>query len=515
MENQQIGNAETASEGHADLIRKAGMHTLPNTIAPTNSKQGPFEIMTHLFHDLGIQSNVLVSAQYSHGSSQSLTQAKVAAALASVVREHPALSIIGIVRPSEKKKGNHRLWEARLPSIAFDDCVEFVQTAESLGKIYENAHNQWFDTHDMTKPWWKLIIVNGEHVVFVYHHSIADGLSGYAFHRSLLAALNEQENAASSTDTLVGDPSKALPPYPLDQIDDKLSWFHVIYHLILWLMIRFFINQKHFLFSDAVFPKTYPTAIKPFPVEERTITKVQTLRIRKEDMKKCLSACRQHNTSFTALLHTLIQVTLATDAYPNAKIGFSRLAINIRPLLRTDPGRDVFTNAASQYARKQFLGKYRAAGRTTSAETRRTEVEVDKSLTWKLAAKYKREMNRSLSSRKPLQDFLTGKLFGEDNEAVGMFTGLGLYQNNGFLISNLGVFEPKEGMVDGGWSVTDVGFSAGEIRAALADAGIIFNISSVKGGDCLVVATHEKGVINDEMVENVLEAIMKRLKLLL
>jgi hypothetical protein len=205
---------------------------------------------------------------------------------------------------------------------------------------------------------------------------------------------------------------------------------------------------------------------------------------------------------------------LATDVYPNAKLGFSRLAINIRPLLRIDPGRDIFTNAASQYARKQFLGSYRAAGRTVSSgDTPRTD--VDKSLTWELAAKYKKDLNKSWRSREPLQDFLTGKLFGEDNEAVGKFTGLGLYQNNGFLISNLGAFEAKEGMADGGWSITDVGFSAGEIRAALADAGIIFNVASVKDGDCLIVATHEEGVVKDEMVQQVLESIMKRLKLLL
>jgi hypothetical protein len=50
-------------------------------------------------------------------------------------------------------------------------------------------------------------------------------------------------------------------------------------------MVRFFIPQKYFLFSDAVFPKTYPTAVKSFPAEEKTVTKVQTLRIKKDDME--------------------------------------------------------------------------------------------------------------------------------------------------------------------------------------------------------------------------------------
>jgi Alcohol acetyltransferase len=492
--------------------------------AVTNRKQGPYEVMTHLFHDLGIQSNIFVSARYSHTGSEILTPAKVSAALASVVHEHTALSIIGITQPSEKKKGNHRLWEARLPSIAFQDCVEFIDDQpdgdEALSNVFENAHNEWFDAHDTSKPWWKLIIVNGKHVVFVYHHSIGDGLSGHAFHRSLLAALNEKQKASplneTAATTFVSDQATNPLPNPLDQIDDKLSWLHVISHLILWHIIRFFINQKHFLFSDATFSKSFPTAVKPLPVEERTVTKVQTLRIKKDDMKKCLDACRQHNTSFTALLQTLILVTLATDIYPKAKIGFSRLAVNIRPLLRVNPGRDVFTNAASQYARKQFLGKYRAAGRTTSSEQSPPQgVHVNVPAFWELARRYKADMSRSWKSRKSLQDFLTGKLLGEDDEEVGTFYGLGLYQNNGFLISNLGAFEPKQEMANGGWKITDVGFSAGEIRAALGDAGIIFNVSSVKEGDCLIIATYEEGVLESEMVRRVLGGIMERLKFLL
>ena len=480
--------------------------------------------MTHLFHDLGIQSNILVSARYSHAGSEILTPTKVSAALESVVHEHPALSTIGITRPSEKKKGHHRLWEARLPSIAFQDCVEFIDDKpdgdEALANLFENAHNEWIDAHDTSKPWWKLIIVNGTHAVFVYHHSVGDGLSGYAFHRTFLAALNEQQIFSqprhTAASTLIPDSTKNPPPYPLDLIDDKLSWPQVLSHLVLWHIIRFFINQKHFLFSDATFPRTYPTAVKPLPVEERTVTKVQTLRIQKDDMKKCLEGCHQHTTSFTALFQTLILVTLATDIYPKSKIGFSRLAVNIRPLLRVDPGRDVFVNAASQYARKQFLGKYRAAGRTASSEQSLPRgVQVNVSAVWKLARRYKADMNKTWKSRKLLQDFLTGNLLGEDDEEVGTFYGLGLYQNNGFLISNLGVFEPRQGMADGGWKIADVGFSAGEIRAALGDAGIVFNVSSVKGGDCLIFATYEEGVLEGEMVRRVLGTIMERLKLLL
>jgi hypothetical protein len=148
----------------------------------SDTLKGPFEVLTHVFHNLGIQSNVVVSAKYSH-KSEVLSPAIVFRALREVLKEHPTLSIIGVAQPSEKKKGNHRLWEVRLPVINLQDCVEFVDTPndgdDNLARQYEAIHNQWFDTANISKPWWKLLVVKGSHVFFIYHHSIGDGLSAY------------------------------------------------------------------------------------------------------------------------------------------------------------------------------------------------------------------------------------------------------------------------------------------------------------------------------------------------
>src|ERR1700709_1242888 len=158
--------------------------------------QGPYEVLTDLFHDLGVQSNILVSATYAHRGSGILTPARVSSALLLVIHEHPALWLIGVKQPSQRKEGNNRMWEARLPSIIFKDCVQFVNENNEgdagILKIFKKAHNQWFDTGNKSKPWWKLIVVNGRNLIFLYHHSIGDGLCGYAFHRSFLAALNLQ-----------------------------------------------------------------------------------------------------------------------------------------------------------------------------------------------------------------------------------------------------------------------------------------------------------------------------------
>ena len=97
----------------------------------SNSSKGPLELLTHLYHDLGIQSNVLVFAEYTKDG-QILTKSKVLKALAVVINDQSALSIIGVSQPSEKKEGNHRLWEARLPALRIQDCVEFLEIQGNL-----------------------------------------------------------------------------------------------------------------------------------------------------------------------------------------------------------------------------------------------------------------------------------------------------------------------------------------------------------------------------------------------
>ncbi|KAH8794214.1 hypothetical protein F5882DRAFT_50199 [Hyaloscypha sp. PMI_1271] len=128
---------------------------------------------------------------------------------------------------------------------------------------------------------------------------------------------------------------------------------------------------------------------------------------------------------------------------------------------------------------------------------------------------YKKDLNRATyESGRVMQDFLICKSLEGDLEDFS-FVGQGPYQNNSFLISNLGVFEPREEMVDGGWSIKDVGFSSGVIRAVLSDFGPVFDVASVKGGDCVISARYEEGLLKDAMVKDLSNSVLTRLKLLI
>lgn len=119
--------------------------------------------------------------------------------------------------------------------------MEFIQkpieTDNDLAGLFENCHHSWFHTKDTSKPWWKLVIA-GNLAVSILHHSIGDGISGYAFHRSFLAALNKEKEVCTTYSLqdakFIPALEVPLPPYPMEQIEEKLSWVHVIYHFILW-----------------------------------------------------------------------------------------------------------------------------------------------------------------------------------------------------------------------------------------------------------------------------------------
>ncbi|KAK9311646.1 alcohol acetyltransferase [Lipomyces starkeyi] len=495
-------------------------------------KAGPHETMFNLFHELGIQSNVLVAATYTHSDKRELTAPALFEALPVVINQHPALGIIGVDQPSQRKKGSHRLWEARLNTVNLRDCVEFVSRDgrdQGLQRIIEKSHNEWFDTKDRTRPLWKLVIVDNTHALFIYHHMIGDGLSGYAFHRSLLAALNEIEAqkiidrmSVGNEGPMVNIPTTLPPAHSQTLFQANVSIIYIVYAYLWWIIIRLIFSSESFLFSDATFTKKYPTPSNPFPKDKRTVTRIESMKINCTTKEKCLVACRIHNTTLTAVLHTLIQVTLAADIYPKAKIGFSRVAVDMRRYMKDHTGVDIMLNAVGTFADAQWLGRYREAGRDLSivggiGDDSSPRAHADIALLWDLARRYRARLHEDIyESNAALKEYVAAKLVGEDIEEFASqgFHNIRLFTNYSLLVSNLGVFRQIRGEVSGGWNIKHVEFSAGATKASVGNAGIVFNVASAELGELVINASYEEGVLKPETVRKVMEGLEKRLKLL-
>ncbi|KNB18509.1 hypothetical protein FOXG_15918 [Fusarium oxysporum f. sp. lycopersici 4287] len=66
--------------------------------------------------------------------------------------------------------------------------------------------------------------------------------------------------------------------------------------------------------------------------DNRTKTRVATIRISAARMRRIIAACRERKTSFTPLLIVMILSTLACDYYPEAKVGLTNCALDMRSL---------------------------------------------------------------------------------------------------------------------------------------------------------------------------------------
>lgn len=103
---------------------------------------------------------------------------------------------------------------------------------EALLRIVAHQHSQLWPNLDV-EPGWKVIIVQNASkkstgiafdAMFAFHHAPADGLSGMAFHRSFLEALNEPQALDLPNHCLKLPESIALPPAVEKVVDFKISW---------------------------------------------------------------------------------------------------------------------------------------------------------------------------------------------------------------------------------------------------------------------------------------------------
>lgn len=84
-----------------------------------------------------------------------------------------------------------------------------------------------------------------------------------------------------------------------------------------------------------------------------------------------------------------------------------------------------------------------------------------------------------------------------------------------FNVSNLGVFLGQDTSTRRRWKIDDMQFSAATIHSRVGWTGPVFNVAGVKGGDTVINANFEEGVLPRALVEDVLAATMARLEALI
>lgn len=498
--------------------------------------KGFLERLFHLYHRLGITSNVLVSAQYSsHGLT--LTKPIVTAALHRVVEAHPPLRLAFVRRPSAKK-GQLSLHRAMLHTIDLDSCVEYLDGSGVDTTTIERAHNEWLWTADEPdRPLWKLLVIGERDVIFVFHHMMADGLSGLIFHREFLAALDSLSPADSTktkSSVIHADPATTtFPLEPMDECEISLSIMEMIWTRIVWVFVLFFWGNKRIFSSLPPAPPYFSSVTGVAKPEQRIVTRISSYRVPAATMSKILDACRANGTTFTALFITMLTATLATDYFPEATIGCTGYACSLRPVLPMKrisgpkaSSAGVMVNAVSSGQEIHWLGRFRKIfikGDSTVGE-KMAGRKVDKKAAWDATRAYKEKMNTTAAG-KAARSWMGATLIGSDlDDLVNQgLPNVGLFLAPTYFVSNIGSFSGgHDGAANANdeskpqkWTIDDAQFSAGATNGNQRSHGIVFHMVGVKGRDTVINATYEDGIMSREMADGILRDVMSNIEALL
>jgi hypothetical protein len=298
-------------------------------------------------YSLRLYINVGLTGYYSGSHSTSL-QSTIFSALAIVVQQHPVLSTVFI------NESPSNIFYGRLPEIDLSKIVTFVQRQkpytgagadlESDG-LLEKQHDTGFEEMNGTAPFWRLMILTDSTAspkpsfaaTFICHHSVGDGVSVVAFHKSFLAALQTINGSLSST--IVQSPKTPMLP----TVEDVL---------------KMPVSAKHFLkkVSSELFLPTSKNLWIAEPIKVLTTSHFQSVVISPDITSSFVARCKENDTTVTATIQTVIAAAL----FQLLPAKFSTLQCNLSVSLRRwlpDPINEKSIAAGPLQSKNTILGK--------------------------------------------------------------------------------------------------------------------------------------------------------------
>ncbi|KAJ7117645.1 alcohol acetyltransferase [Mycena epipterygia] len=392
---------------------------------PTKSHLRPIGLLERLHatqHFLGLESCVATSAKYITEDGAKLTPDILFAALREVIKSHPALSV------KLQNESTSNAVFVRLETIDLSQVVEF-STTDNLQTSLESQLARGFDT-DADLPIWRIQVLTDNTVILAIYHVIGDGLSGPAFHASLLKALQNVTVRDSSSLVQISDTIVLSPPVEAcTRLRPSLSMVLVtIYELFA--------------------PTSWTRACtawsgKPVPSTTNLKTNVRIMTIPPPNVATFSAECRTHRATVTSALYVLtvaiVSRMIARDP-ANYKTISSVVAISLREVSgMTKEAICDFTSAQYAYP------------------------PMNPNFTWAAAAHHAVELQKQKRDARGTLGLLR-LLFG--NYVPYLKDKLGKKRESGFVISNLGRFDAPA--VEGTWNIVSTVFAQCDVVAGSA-----------------------------------------------
>lgn len=427
--------------------------------------------------EVGFDSCVVVSAKYS-ATGVVLNRQTLYPALHRIVLAHPALSVQVATGPKPNAKPRF----VQLPEVNLDDVVAFAQERDYENSIAQVLMAQLDQTFELgtANPLWRLVVVSGRTVVFAYHHAIADGQSGLAFHAALLSILN----SPSDTTTLSGNKVTIPEDSSLVPAVESLTSISVSFGGLLSAACGAFAPQALTKAASSWTgnPVTQTPSVKMH---------VRCWEIEASQAAELLTLCRKNGATLTGCMHTLAAGVLSRLISSNQDLRrkrFQTLCSSVPISLRRYTG-------ASPYVLCDHVSSVRSY---TSVKTLANESTSRAWFSWPVAAKFSKRI--AASAKKSREVIGTMRILFMLGISKSYFLDqLGKKRHNSFELSNLGKFPaPPEEAGEGPWSIGSVYLAQCD---SVTGSAIKLNVVGSPTGSINVTFSWGQGTIDDDLAE--------------
>ncbi|EMD39290.1 hypothetical protein CERSUDRAFT_112938 [Gelatoporia subvermispora B] len=271
------------------MPKKSSSATL-STSGNVLRKTGRLERFIGIRHDLGMDTSVVVSARYRNVSGGALDKPTLFTALAKVILRQPALAV--------QMSSNCKFF-LRLEKIDLSQVVEFVGIGVKLQDHIESHLRRGFETSS-GRPLWRISLMPDNTVVFAFYHGVADGMSGQAFHRSLLGALNSLQQPVSTYTEVVSVPDDTVLLPNLEKMANLSLSFSAWRHE----------TWENFA-PASLQPRGSAWTGNPVVKTPNRDMRARLLHWAPQDTRQMLELCRSHGTTLTGLLGAVAVAVLS------------------------------------------------------------------------------------------------------------------------------------------------------------------------------------------------------------
>ncbi|ETS74451.1 hypothetical protein PFICI_14317 [Pestalotiopsis fici W106-1] len=434
-------------------------------------------------------------------------------ALALTILEHSMLQV-GLINEDSKKPSF-----VRLDFLDFRNHVTWrtvdgaSTTQDDLLSVLHEQHDKPFEKLDQ-QPLWRVVLLRDSanrsiNVLFVWNHTMADGMSGKIFHQTLQEKLNllfssELPVIPLEDHKLKLPEASKVSPTLADLVNIQLSAKFMTSEL--WKDVR-----PSFLNTEAQYkPKWAPIKRQP------NKTRLQLVSSDADGLRAILLKCKQNGTTLTVLLNVLALASFSMRLQPEQAPAFeSGTVIDMRRFMTSLPPNHqglephrTMGNYLGYHQHKftiELLAQVRAECDRAKSSSSNPEAanKLEQSL-WRIARELTKGINAKMESG--MKDDMMALLKFVPDWRKYFDEAITKPRHISFELSNLGVLDgaptttDKQLVEQESWTIDQAIFTQ---SASVHGPAYIINPMSVKGGSLIISCTWQDEIIEESVAVGV------------